>query len=118
MVTLISIIIFILSLAGIVVILLRKIPVLCELPERNFDFSLGNSLAGGIKDGMKKMPGIKNFSYDLYLQKTLSKVRVLTMKTENKTGSWLEKLRQKNCKKNSTNNDNYWDTLKKAKDDK
>jgi len=113
---LISIVIFILSLAGMAVILWRKIPALCKLPEREFAFY--NSLTVKIGKGIKRIPVVKNFSYDLYLQKTLSKVRVLTMKTENKTGHWLERLRQKNSKKNQTNNDDYWDTLKKAKDDK
>ncbi|KKS89846.1 MAG: hypothetical protein UV65_C0027G0011 [Parcubacteria group bacterium GW2011_GWF2_43_11] len=113
---LISIVILFLSLAGLAVILLRKMPVLVKLPER--DFAFGNSLAKGIKSGMKKIPVIKDFSYELYLQKALSRVRILTLKTESKTGSWLERLRQKNFKKNHTNNDGYWDTLKKAKDDK
>ena len=113
---LISIVILFLSLAGMAVILLRKMTVLGKLPER--DFAFGNSLVCGLRGGLKKMPVIKGFSYELYLQKVLSKIRVLTLKTENKTGSWLERLRQKNCKKNHTNNDGYWDTLKKAKDDK
>ena len=116
MVGLISIVVLFLSLAGLAIILLRKIPVLAKLPER--DLNLCNSLTDGIKCGVKKMPGIKNLSYDLYLQKVLSRIRVLTLRTESKTGSWLEKLRQKNFKKNQTNNDGYWDTLKKAKDDR
>ena len=118
MLGLIAIVIFILSLAGMAVILLRKIPALCKLPEQDLHFNFGDSLVGAIKGGMSKIPVVKNFSYELYLQKVLSKFRVLTMKTENKTGSWLEKLRQKSFKKNHTNNDNYWDTLKKAKNDK
>ncbi|MEK7503846.1 MAG: hypothetical protein AAB577_02590 [Patescibacteria group bacterium] len=116
MFALISIIVFFLSLAGMAVILWRKIPALYKLPEREFAFY--NSLTVKIGKGMKKIPVVKNFSYDLYLQKTLSKIRVLTMKTENKTGHWLERLRQKNSKKNETRNDSYWDALKKAKDDK
>jgi len=116
MVGLISIIIFISSLAGMAVILTRKIPDLCKLPEQNLNFSA--SVASVIKSGVKKIPVIKGFSYELYLQKVLSRVRVLTLKTESKTGNWLERLRQKNCKKNHTNHDGYWDTLKKAKDDR
>ena len=118
MVGLISIVVFFLSLAGMAVILWRKIPALRRLPERNLDFNFGSILTDGVRGGIKKIPGIKNFSYELYLQKLLSRIRILTLRTESKTGSWLEKLRQKNCQKNHTNNDNYWDTLKKAKDDK
>lgn len=116
MIGLISIIIFILSLAGMAVILLRKMPAIRKVPER--DFAFGNSLANGVKRGLKKMPVIKGFSYELYLQKVLSRIRVLTMKTENKTGHWLERLRQKNNKKHHISNDSYWDALKKAKDGK
>ena len=116
MVQLLSIIVLFLSLAGMAVILLRKMPVLGKLPER--DFAFGNSLVCGLRGGLKKMPVIKGFSYELYLQKVLSKIRVLTLKTENKTGSWLERLRQKNYQKNQTNHDSYWEALKKAKDDK
>jgi len=118
MAALISIVIFILSLIGMAVILVRRIPDLCKLPEKDFRFDFGNSLAKGARIGLEKVPVVKNFSYELYLQKLLSRIRVLTMKTENKTGSWLERLRQRSCRKNQTNHDNYWDTLKKAKDDK
>ncbi|MFH1780443.1 MAG: hypothetical protein ABH841_00305 [Candidatus Nealsonbacteria bacterium] len=113
---LISIIILFLSLVGMAAILLRKISALCELQEQDLNFY--NSLTCGIKDRIKKMPAVKSFSYELYLQKVLSKFRILSLKTESKTGSWLEKLRQKNCNKNKTNHDDYWDTLKKAKDDR
>lgn len=116
MVELIFIVVLLLSLVGLTTILWRKMPALCKLPERDFNF--GNSLTGGIKSGIKKIPGIENFHYELYLQKVLSRIRVLTMKTENKTGNWLERLRQKNCEKHQTNNDNYWDELRKAKNGK
>jgi len=116
MVELISFIVLLLSLAGMAVILWRKMPVLSKLPEPSGDFR--RFFAEKIKEGTKKMPVVKNFSYELYLQKMLSKIRVLTMKTENKTGSWLERLRQKKNQKDRTNNDNYWDNLKKAKDDR
>ena len=116
MVELISFIVLLLSLAGMAVILWRKMPVLSKLPEPTGD--LRKFLAEKIKEGTKKIPMVKDFSYELYLQKMLSRIRVLTMKTENKTGSWLERLRQKKNQKDRTNNDNYWDNLKKAKDDR
>jgi len=116
MIALVSIVIFFLSLIGMAVILLRKVPDLCMLPERELNFC--GSLKDEIKSGIKRIPIIKNFSYELYLQKVLSKFRILSLKTESKTGSWLERLRQKNCKKNETRNDDYWDALKKAKDGK
>jgi len=116
MVGLISIVILFLSLIGMAVILLRKMPDLCKLPEKNIAF--GNNLTNGFKNGVKKLPGVKNFSYELYLQKLLSRIRIITLKTESKTGNWLERLRQKNCQKNQVNHNGYWDALKKAKDDR
>lgn len=97
------------------VILWRKMPTLNKLPEPAE--GLQQFLGLKIKEGVKKFPGIKDFSYELYLQKILSKIHILTLKTDHKTSGWLERLRQKN-NKNHSNNDQYWDELKKAKDGK
>ena len=105
------------SLSGMGFILIRKIPALVELPELNFQKrQIISGIKKQIKKGLRIIPGAKKFDYELYLQKALSKIRVLTLKTESKTGSWLEKLRQK---MNGHNHDNaYWEELKKAKDGK
>lgn len=109
MVEFILLIIFILSLWGMAVILLRKIPILIKLPEA--PTKVFNP------KGIKSFLGFGDFSYELYLQKILSRIRVLTLKTDNKTSGWLEKLRQKKNKENG-NNDKYWEELKRAKDGK
>ena len=109
--------ILVLSFAGIAVILYRKMPVLVKLPETSVSV-INWSFVLRIKNGLKNIPGLKGFSYELYLQKILSKFRVLTLKTENKTGSWLEHLRQRSNEKNHSENDSYWEELKKAKDGK
>lgn len=101
------------SLSGIGYILFKKIPALVELPEINLPKL---SIVSGVKKVVKKIPGSEKFDYELYLQKMLSKVRVLTIKTENKTGSWLEGLRKRRNGQN--HNDEYWKELKKAKDGK
>ena len=104
------------SFAGLIgtgTILIRKVPVLVKLSEKGFP---GKSLVSRVKKISLKIPGAERFDYELYLQKMLSKVRVLTLKTESKTGSWLERLRQK---RNGHNHDNsYWEELKKAKEGK
>lgn len=109
---LLSLLVF--SLIGIALILFRKIPVLVKLPEARL---VGESLFHKIKKGVARLPGAQKFDYELYLQKMLSKVRVLTLKTETKTGNWLERLRQKRNGHNGHNNE-YWEELKKAKDGK
>lgn len=101
------------SLFGILLILFRKMPLLVKLPEGN---SIWELLTPEIKKGLAKIPGAKNIDYELYLQKMLSKARVLTMKVEGKTGNWLERLRQR---RNGHNHDSeYWEELKNAKDGK
>ena len=114
MVELIFFVILVLSLAGIGVILFRSIPDLVKLSEPKVDFK--KAMALKIKEKARTIPVVNKFSYELYLQKILSRVRVLTLKTDHKTSGWLEKLRQKKNQEN--NNDKYWEELKKAKDDK
>jgi len=104
------------SFMGMAVILLRKASVLSKLPEP--EGNLRELLVSGVKNGTKNLPAVRNFSYEIYLQKLLSRVRVLTLKTDHKTSGWLETLRQKSHKKNHANNDKYWEELKKAKDGK
>ena len=109
-----SILVF--SFLGISVILFRKIPALVSLPETSQ--GTGQPLVKKIRETVKNIPGLKSVPYELYLQKILSKVRVLTMKTENKTGNWLEKLRKRANQKNHFDSDDYWEELRKAKNGK
>lgn len=109
------------SFVGISVVLFKKIPVLTEIEESSSESS--ESWQSKIKNIVQKIiqyfPGAEKFKYELYLQKTLSKIRILTLKTESQTGLWLEKLRQKANQKNGLSQDNnYWQKLKKAKKEK
>ena len=101
-----------LGLGGTLVIIFRKVSVLAVLPE---DSSGGESLSVRLRKQMGNLPGSDVFGYEVHLQKVLSKVRVLTLRTEQKTGTWLEKLRQKSSQKKNRKDD-YWEELKKAKD--
>ena len=116
MIELIFSIILVLSLISLGVILFRRIPDLVKVEEPQE--AIQNVVLLKIKERAKSFPGIKNFSYELYLQKILSRVRVLTLKTDSKTSGWLERLRKKQDQNNGNNNDNYWEELKKAKDGK
>lgn len=111
--------ILLISLFGISIILLRKIAILAKLPEVKSSQKPGvlkEAVISTIKNGVKKIPGAQKLDYELYLQKVLSKVRVLTLKTESKTGSWLERLRKR--RNGHNHDDGYWEELKKAKDGK
>jgi len=113
---LIAIIILLCSVVGIGVIIFRKIPILVELPEvspRKKRQKVPGFFQKGIEK-IKKIGPFKSFSFEIFLQKLLSKIRILTLKTDNKTSSWLQKLREKTKKNKSKENDNYWEEIKKS----
>lgn len=109
MIELIALIILFVSLAGLLIMVFRKVPQLRQLPETGPIALDWRKLPGKAK----KLPLIKNFSFDLLLQKILSKVRILTLKTEHKTSNLLQKLREDSKKKKFGEDDNYWEEIKK-----
>ena len=101
------------SLLGMVVILFRKIPVLVKLPEV-LPQKVACPIFLKLKEKIKILNPFKSFSYEIFLQKILSKIRILSLKTDNKTFNWLQKLREKSKRKKIKENDNYWEELKKS----
>jgi len=119
MLELFLIIILFVGLFGMGVVVYRKIPLLRELPDSSGEIPQVSQVFQKVKERsneeITKITGPGKINRDLYLQKILSKVRVLTLKTENKTALWLERLRRK--KHNHGRND-YWQELKNAKNGK
>ena len=116
MIELIATIILVGSLLGMAVILFRKIPVLVKLPDYNSSntlVSLPVKWCKNLKEKIKNISVFKSFSSEIFLQKILSKIRVLSLRVENKIASRLQKLREKALKKKNLENDNYWEELKK-----
>jgi hypothetical protein len=105
-------ILLILSSLAILGLVFKKLPILAGLPpavEKGFELKpILLKLAGRIKT----LPFLKNFSFEMLLQKVLSKIRVLTMRTENKTFTWLLQLRKRAQKNHNKENDTYWEELK------
>lgn len=99
------------SLVGMGVLLFRKISFLADLPETSTRFNLKKK-AVKIKEKIKNLIPFEDFSNEMFLQKVLSKIRVLTLKTENQTANWLELLRQRSIRKKNNVSDNYWQELK------
>ena len=99
------------SLFGLLFILYLKIPVLLELPETSIKDKDKAILR--FKKQLKKIKPLSHFSYEKWLARVLFKIRILTLKTDNKTFNWLQKLNQKSQKKKL--NDNYWQEIKKMK---
>jgi len=106
------------SLVGIGIMMYLKIPALAELTilEKKVGFW------GRMKQKIKTHGAFKFLSGELLLHKLLSKFRVLTLKTENKTSTLLTNLRQKSIKKkngekegNPKFSDDYWKKVKRKR---
>lgn len=105
-------IIFFGSIFGTIVIIHRKIPTLVSLPE-TLTLPGGENLFLRFGKKIKELPPIKNFSYELFLQKILAKIRILILKVEHLTFLWLQKLRESQKKKNALGIDEYWNKIRK-----
>lgn len=103
----------ILSALGIIAFVWRKIPVLVKIPEDSLEKT--ESLALKLKRKFKESNPFKGFSYEIFLQKLLTKVRILSLKTDNKTFHWIQNLREKAKKKRRGQDDDYWEEVKKIK---
>lgn len=100
------------SLLGIVIIIFRKIPVLLTFPKVTIE-KREEGLILRLKKEAEKLNPFKNFSLEIFLQKILTKIRILALKIDTKTFNWLQKLREKYLKKKIEENDNYWEKIKK-----
>jgi len=65
------------------------------------------------KQSQNKLPTAK-FSNTVFLQKVLSRVRVLTLKTDHKTSYWLQQLRESSQKNKFGDKGEYWKKVKRA----
>jgi len=102
-----SVILF-LSLIGMAFILWRKIPQIVLLPETApATFHLKDVISR-----IKSTSPFQKVSFEMLLQKMLSKTRVLILKTDNKTSNWLQRLRKRSQKKKFDEEDNYWQEIK------
>ena len=107
----IAIIIFFISLAGMGIIIIRKIPVLAELSPQEIEPKDFKKLREKIKNNRT----LKFFSGELLLQKILSGIKALTLRTENKTSAWLANSRQRYLDKKDKFSDDYWKRVKRRK---
>jgi hypothetical protein len=104
-----SVILF-LSLAGISVIIWKRIPDIALLPETvpaSFDWK-------GALTKIKEGSPFKKVSSEMLLQKMLSKTRVLILKTDNKTSNWLQRLRERAQENKFGDNDTYWKDVRRS----
>jgi len=103
MLELIAIIIFLIGLIGMAAIVFQKIPVLAELSAQKVEKP---GVLGRFKHKVRNNGTIKSFSPLLLLQRILSGIRALTLRTE-------KKLRQKSIKNKFS--DDYWKRIRRGK---
>ena len=99
----IALILFLLSLAGLIYMIGKKLPLILALPIKEKEGLIGF-----------KVPKFMS-SPELFLQKLVSKARIFSLRAEAKTSDWLVKLRKKSQEKNDKFSSSYWDKLKKKK---
>ncbi len=97
---------------GMIAIVWQKIPLISGLPlvlpEEKKD-----SLSAVIKEKIEKSPPFKKFIPEIFLQKILSKIRVLLLRIEGRVAGRLQKLREKSKRNKEVSEDDYWEELKK-----
>ncbi len=111
MITLIATIIFFVSIIGMGIIIIRKIPVLVELSPQEIE----PGHLKGFREKIKNNRTLRFFSGELLLQKMLSGIKVLTLRTGNKTSAWLANSRRRSLDKKDKFSDDYWRRIKRGK---
>lgn len=115
MVEIISLTILVLSLAGLVIVIFQKMPVLAGLTKDSSSHFYFQNLLSQIQKKIKNISFLKNFSFEIFLQKLLSKTRIIFLRLENKIANILQKLREDSQKKKFIEDDDYWKKVKISK---
>lgn len=111
--SLIALVIFFASFLGLGTIVVHKVPVLVTLPEREEkrrEVSERNHFTSKLHNANP----LESSSSKLFLQKLLKKIRILSLKTDNKMFDWLQKLKEDTQRKKIREDEEYWDEVKKA----
>lgn len=117
MVELIVLIILLVGFLGMAIMITKKASTLAELPQ----ISKGTlkELILQFKEKVKNSDTIKGFSSEIFPQKVLSKIRVLSLKIDNKTSNLLQKLRERNKnKKVKEIKDDHWKEINNLENEK
>ena len=110
------------SLCGAFFIVGRKIPTLLELPNippAPGPIGLRASILNKTGQLLRRIPFLKNFSWETWVEKKLSKARVLALKTDNKITGYLtalhvwEEEKKNGFSGNTTRTNEYWSDVKK-----
>jgi len=114
MLEIIALIILFVSFLGMGVIAFRKIPEIRELEASDTDFFVWFGVVKQkIQDNVfSKLEKLQQADFwDIWWQKTLSKVKILSLKSEARCSRLLEKSRQRNQRKKEDTK--YWEKISK-----
>ena len=106
----IVLIVSIVSFLCLSVLIFKKIPELKAMPEPEAIF-LKKELKKKIKERTKEVIKERSNSFEATLHKLLSKIRILSLKTDKKMSDWIIKLRERSVDR-TKNFDNYWKEIK------
>jgi hypothetical protein len=108
-----QIILFFSSL-GLGSLIISKISQLNTLPEAvAFE---GTDMKVALKRRFRGLTILRNLSPDVFLQKFLIKIRILSKRADSKASVLLKKLKEDTQKKKITEDDDYWDKVKATQD--
>ena len=103
------------SFIGIGSLFVKKIPL---LKEANFYKIEPLEQKNILSKAKEKILSFKLFSSpEIFLQKILSKVKIFTLRFERKVEDQLKNLREKAKEKNNFRKEDYWDEIKKKKEE-
>jgi len=100
---------FSIGVLGMGIIIYRKLPELVILPEKSFSPLSFKEFVSELRESKPD----RVISIELVLQKVLAKVRIIILKSDNKTSNWLQSSRQRSEKNRFGENDTYWKDVKK-----
>ena len=98
------------SMSGISILVLKKIPELRRVEDTS-SFSFESPSFKGVGHRFKAWyeKFLETFSWQAVIQKILSKIRIVALKVERKTGEWLSRSRKKSRKRKER--EAYWKKL-------
>jgi len=103
------------SFLGMVLIFVRKIPILVSLPKEPQE-GISQKVYKKIKRKIiQENKLLKKSFWELQLQKTIAKIRILSLKVDNITYNWLKKMREKSLteEEKEKKEEDFWDKIKK-----
>jgi CRISPR/Cas system CMR subunit Cmr6 (Cas7 group RAMP superfamily) len=107
---LIALIVLLISLAGLSVIVVRRIPELKKSPEGEIRL-FKKETRKKIREKTREIFKNNSSSIEDVLHKLLSKIRILSLKTDKRVSGWLATLRKRSVDR-KFGLDNYWKDIK------